>query len=113
MEPLLTVAFLARMPMAAFHGDRLAGAGLAHQRHRLALVQVDVHAADGVDRAAVVLKGDIKVSHRQDLFFLYFRHGVFLPYILFILGSSASRRPSASRLKLSISRLMTTMGGMI
>ena len=31
----------------------------------------------------------------------------------FILGSSASRRPSATRLKLSISRLMTTMGGMI
>ena len=60
------------------HGDRLAGAGLAHQRHRLALVQVDVHAADGVHRACGGLKGDIKVSHRQDLFFCILRHEVFL-----------------------------------
>ena len=61
-----------------FHGDGLAGTGLAHQRDRLALVQVDVHAADGVHRACGGLKGDIKVSHRQDLFFFCFRHGVFL-----------------------------------
>ena len=60
------------------HGNGLAGAGFAHQRHRFALVQVDVHAADGVHRACGGLKGDIKVSHRQDLFFFLFRHGVFL-----------------------------------
>jgi len=60
------------------HGNGLAGAGFAHQRHCFALVQVDVHAADGVHRACGGLKGDIKVSHRQDLFFFVFRHGVFL-----------------------------------
>ena len=33
------------------HGNGLAGARFAHQRHCFALVQVDVHAADGVHRA--------------------------------------------------------------
>ena len=61
-----------------FHGDGLARAGLADQSHRLALVQVDVHAADGVDLACGGLKGDVEVTHRQHLFFFVFRHGVFL-----------------------------------
>ena len=60
------------------HGNGLAGTGFAHQSDRLALVQVDVHAADGVHRACGCLKGNVQVSHRQDLFFFVFRHGVFL-----------------------------------
>ena len=60
------------------HGHGLAGAGFTHQRNGLALVQVDVHTPDGVHRACGGLKSDIKVSHRQDLFFFILRHGVFL-----------------------------------
>ena len=75
------------------HGDGLAGTRLTHQRHRLALVQVDVHAADGVDGAGRRLKGNIKVSHRQDLFSFRIRHVV----RLLTYSSSWGQVPRAGR----------------
>jgi hypothetical protein len=66
----------------------LAAAGLADEAQRLALLDVERHAVDGVDRALVGSEADDQVlngkqGHRQR----------------FIRGSSDSRRPSPSRLK--------------
>ena len=75
------------------HGDGLTGTGLTHQRHRLALVEVDVHAPDGMDGAGGGLKGNIKVSHRQDLFSFCIRHAV----RLLTYSSSWGQVPRAGR----------------
>ena len=93
-------------------GHRLAAAAFAHNRQRLALIQVDVDAADGVDGAGPGLESDGQVTDGQHVFAICVFH-CSSPHISFSFGSKASRRPSASMLKQSISSDITTMGGTI
>ena len=93
-------------------GDGLAAAALAHHRQGGAPGQVNVHAADGVHRACAGLEGDGQIPNGQYGFLCIVFHGL-SPHISFSLGSKASRRPSASMLKQSISSDITTMGGTI
>ena len=66
------------------HGDRFARAGFTHQGHRLAAVQVNVDAADGMHRARGGLEGDVQVAHGQHPFFLLLCHcGGLLTYSSF------------------------------
>ena len=122
-------------PHGRLHRDRFSGAGLAYDCNCLALVQVNVDTADRMDRSCRCTEGNIQILDFQDLlpariflllclYSLRYLHGTAVSeffchtasppsYISFMVGSSASRRPSATRLKESIRSAITMMGGTI
>ena len=87
------------------------GTGLTHDGHGLAAVYIQIDATDSVQLAARGGKGDRKVTDLKNFF--SFCHVPSPPYICFILGSKASRRPSPNILKHIISSARTITGGMI
>ena len=92
------------------HRDRFAGAGLAHDGHCLALLQIQIDPADGVDHTGVGTEGDVQVFELEDGFCT---HAAPPPHISSSFGASASRSPSPMKLKPSISSASTRMGGRI
>src|SRR6188768_2881240 len=75
-------------------GHALAAAGFTDQTHDLTGANVEAHAVDRAHRAIARAEGDRQIANTKQLFHRVCAHG--LP-----LGSSASRRPSPRKFKLT------------
>ena len=60
------IAVLIQQPHKGLVQHALAGAGLAHHRQRLALIQIKGHASDGVERFPAQGELHVQVPHRED-----------------------------------------------
>ena len=87
-------------------GHALSAAGFAHDGQHFALVEGEGDAPHGFHFAGVGVEGHMQVVHVQNYFLRIFCHGGHL----LKRGSKASRRPSPSRLKESMVRLMAIAG---
>src|SRR5690606_32152532 len=96
-----TAGRLRNQPHDGLHGDGLAAAGLPHDGQRAAGINTEVHATHGLHDAAIGVELDPEITHIQQLS----THSTLL-----MRTSSASRRPSPSRLKASTVTLMNSDG---
>ncbi len=110
--PLLHLAVFIENSHGSFHGNGFAAAAFSYDRQGFPAVQINIHTADGMYRACRCTEGNRKVADFHRLFSDFLIH--FLsPHTSLSFGSKASRSPSASILKQSISNARTMMGGTI
>ena len=63
-----------------FDGNAFAGTGFTHDGHRLIALQVEIHAADGMDRTGAGIESNIQIFDLKDLIAVVC-HGTLLTYL--------------------------------